>query len=80
MSSESLADKAVQALALLQAMDADITLKHPERHAVRSLKRIAAQALDAALRQVVDLAYQAKDLSTLVREIEAERNDAGEQQ
>ena len=67
----SLADQAVQALAMVHAMDEGVDNKHPERHVVRSMKRVAQQSLEAAFRNAIDLAWQAKDLRKLAREIEA---------
>ena len=67
--SMSLADQAVQALAMVKAMDEGIELKHPERHAVRNLKRIAEQSIGDGLRRAIDLAWQAKDLRDLTAAI-----------
>lgn len=67
----SLADQAVQALAMVKAMDDGITMEHPERHAVRSMQRVAEQAIAAGLRTAIDLAWQAKDLRKLALDIEA---------
>lgn len=67
----SLADQAVQALAMVQAMDDGMDMEHPERHAVYSMRRIAEQAIAAGFRTAIDLAWQAKDLRKLAREIEA---------
>jgi len=67
----SLADQVIHALAEVRAMDAGIDLEHPERHAVRSLKRAAEQTIANAMREAVDLAWQAKGIRELAREIEA---------
>lgn len=67
----SLADQAVQALAMVKAMDEGLDMEHPERHAVRSMQRVAEQQIAAAFRVAIDLAWQAKDLRKLAREIEA---------
>jgi hypothetical protein len=60
--SESLADQAVTTLAAVAAMDNKVTNDHPERHAIRNLKRTAQDILSSALRQARDLAYQAEQL------------------
>lgn len=39
--SKSLADRAVETLAAVRAMDTGVALEHPERHAVRELKATA---------------------------------------
>ena len=36
----SLADQAVQALAMVKAMDENLNMEHPERHAIRNMQRI----------------------------------------
>ena len=76
----SLADQAVQALAMVKAMDEGLAMEHPERHAIRSLKRVAQQVIEAGLRSAIDLAWQANDLRKLAREIEASKtpNDGGQ--
>jgi len=66
----SLADQAVQALAIVRAMDEGMDMEHPERHAVRSMQRVAEQAMAAGFLTAMDLAWQAKDLRKLAREIE----------
>jgi hypothetical protein len=58
----SLADQAVQALAMVKAMDEGLTNDDPHRHIVRSMKRIAEQNIAAALRGAIDLAWLAKDV------------------
>lgn len=67
----SLADQAVQALSMVKAMDESFGMEHPERHAVRHMKRVAEQLIESALRSAIDLAWQAKSLRELAREIEA---------
>lgn len=67
----SLADQAVQALAMVQAMDESVDNEHPERHMVRSMKRVAQQALAAAFRNAIDVAWMAKDLQETARKLEA---------
>lgn len=64
----SLADQAVSALAAVQRMDYAITNEHEERHEVRTLKRLAEQALDAAFRHVQDLAFLAEQVHTRAQE------------
>ncbi len=66
----SLADQAVQALAMVRAMDEGLDMEHPERHAVRNLKRLAEQTIAAAMRTAIDMAWQAKDLRDMVRAVE----------
>ncbi len=67
----SLADQAVQALAMVKAMDEGVENEHPERYAVRSMKRVAEQALAAAFRNAIDVAWLAKDLQETTRKLEA---------
>ena len=67
----SLADQAVQALAMVKAMDEGVELEHPERHAVRNMKRVAEQTIATAMRTAIDLAWQAKDLREMMRGVEA---------
>lgn len=67
----SLADQAVQALAMVKAMDEGLEMEHPERHAIRSMQRVARQVIEAGLRSAIDLAWQAQDLRKMAREIEA---------
>ena len=70
---QSLADQAVTALAMVKAMGESRTgLDCPERHAIRSMKRVAEQILETAFRQAIDLAYQSADLPKLVDEVRAE--------
>lgn len=67
----SLADQAVQALAMVKAMDEGVDNEHPERHVVRSMKRVAQQSLEAAFRNAIDVAWMAKDLQETARKLEA---------
>ena len=67
----SLADQAVQALAMVKAMTDNLNMEHPERHVIRSMQRVATQVIEAGLRSAIDLAWQADDLRKLAREIEA---------
>lgn len=66
----SLADKAVAVLAMVKAMDADMTIDRPERHQVRNLKRLAEAAIDEGLRRAAEFACIAKDLPSLVAEVD----------
>lgn len=68
----SLADQAVQAIAMVKAMDADVTNENPQRHAVRNLKRLAEGCLADGMRRAIDLAWQAKDLTSLVDDVRKE--------
>ena len=76
MSEQSLADRAVEALAAVRAMDAGVELTHPERHAVRDLKRAAEAILDTALRQAYMLTHAAQNLSEDMRKKEKESASA----
>ena len=58
----SLADQMVSALAAVQRMDADVTNEHGERHYIRSLKRLAEQALESASRYAQDMAFLAQQI------------------
>ena len=62
----SLADQAVQALAMVKAMDARIENTDPHRHIVRSFKRMAEARLSHAFREAQEMAYMAQELSALV--------------
>lgn len=62
MSTPSLADSAVIALAEVRAIGEKLDNEHPMRHAVRSMKRTAEQILSDAMRQATDISYQAKQL------------------
>jgi hypothetical protein len=76
MAGTSLADDAVSVLAAVRAMDEKMDLDHPERHSVRTLKRMAEQVLADAFRQAQGLAYLATDLTSIVdviRDEEAEK-------
>lgn len=76
----SLADQAVQALAMVKAMDEGLGMEHPELHAIRGMKRVAQQVIEAGLRSAIDLAWQAQDLRRMTREMEAaDKPDAKEQ-
>lgn len=62
MGTRSLADCAVDALAKIGTIGQDMPDDHPMRHAVRSIKRTAETILSDAMRQAVDLSYQAKQM------------------
>lgn len=62
----SLADQAVQALAMVRAMDASIENTDPHRHLVRSLKRMAEARMAQAFREAQEMAYMAQELPALV--------------
>lgn len=69
----SLADCAVAALAAVAAIgEGAMTLDHPERHAVRNLKREAEGLLREAFNRAEGLAYMAKDLPDLVQSVRDE--------
>lgn len=74
----SLADQAVQALAMVKAMDEGLELEHPERHVIRHMKCVAQQVIAAGLRSAIDLAWQANDLRKLAREIETTKTTNAE--
>jgi hypothetical protein len=69
VSAPSLADQAVAVLAAVSAIDAGITNDHPERHQIRSIKRLAEQHLADAMRHAHSLAYLADDARNLAREL-----------
>lgn len=69
----SLADQAVQTLAAVKAIDADVTNDHPERHQVRTLRRLAESAIAVGLRHAMELAWMAKDLRNMVKNLEDDR-------
>lgn len=69
---ESLADTAVRALAMVQAMDAEITNDDPQRHHVRRMKMLAQQAMETGFHQAISLAWLAKDLKALVDDVREE--------
>lgn len=65
----SLAEQAVQTLEAVRQMEHGIELNNPERHIVRSMKRVAEQAIEAGLRIAQDLAWQAQNVRQLPAEI-----------
>ena len=70
MNQPSMADNAVDAIAAVRAMGEGLPIDAPERHTVRSLKRIAEDILTTAMRQARGLAYEAESLSKDMREPE----------
>ena len=77
----SIAEQFVDVLAMVRAMDADITNDHPERHQVRKMKRMAEAAIAEGLRRAAELVWLAKDLPSLVAEVDkqARKDMAGMQ-
>lgn len=73
----SLADQAMQALAMVKAMDEGLDIENPEHHAVRNLQRLAEQEMAAGFRIAIDLAWQAKDLRKLAVDIAESRAQDG---
>lgn len=57
--SESLADRAVVALADVKAIGANMDSEHPMRHVVRELKHSAERILSDAIQQATNIAYTA---------------------
>ena len=72
---KSLADQAVSALAAVSAMDADMDMSHPERHSIRTLKRLAEARLAHAFREAHELAFMATDLTSLVDIVRKEESE-----
>jgi hypothetical protein len=72
----SLADQAVETLAMVRAMTANMDNDRPERHQVRQLKRLAEAAIQEGLRRAQELAYLAQDLPNLVQEVEKQTRKA----
>ena len=70
----SLADLAVETLAAVIEMGNEVDNECPERHAIRSLKRVAEEAITSGFRLALELSWQAKQLKKLSREI-AEANN-----
>ena len=69
---ESLADQAVATLAAVAAMDAGMDMSHPERHSIRTLRRMAEERLSQAFREAQEIAYMATDLTSLVDNVRKE--------
>jgi hypothetical protein len=72
----SLADQAVAALAAVVAMDAGMDMSHPERHSIRTLKRLAEARMSQAFREAQELAYMATDLTSLVDNVRKEYGES----
>lgn len=70
MTNESLADRAVMALADVKAMGANMDNNHPMRHNVRELKQSAEAILSHAIGQAQRLTYIAE---RLVKDFDKER-------
>lgn len=68
----SLADQVIQTLADVRQMDDGIDTDCPERHAVWNLKRLAERAISDAMLAATELAWQAKSIRKMAREIEEE--------
>ena len=67
----SLADLAVQTLAMVAEMDAGLDMEHPERHVIRNLKLVAQSSIEDAFRSATRMALLAKDMRAATREAEA---------
>jgi len=73
---KSLADRAVETLAAVRAMDTGVEIEHSERHTVREMKATAEQIIEQALRQAQRLAVSAQDLRELHRKLESAADKA----
>jgi len=62
MSTQSLADQAVFALARVSEIGEDVPNDHPMRHAIRRMKQTAQKIMSDAALQATEIAYQAKDI------------------
>lgn len=71
----SLADLAIETLAAVIEMGNEVDNECPERHAIRSLKRVAEEAITSGFCLALELSWQAKQLKKLSLEI-AEANKA----
>lgn len=70
--SKSLADHAVEVLALVKAMDANITNSDPHRALIRNMKRVAEEAIAQALQRAGDLAWLAQEAEREISKAKAE--------
>lgn len=70
--SKSLADLAVEVLALVKAMDANITNSDPHRALIRNMKRVAEDAIAQALQRAGDLAWLAQEAEREISKAKAE--------
>ncbi len=68
--SESIADRAVVAMADVKAMGATLDNNHPMRHSVRELKQVAEAILSDAICQAQRLTFAAE---RLVKDFDKER-------
>lgn len=68
---QSLADQAVDTIAAIRNLDTWTNMDHPERHAVREMKRVASEIVTNALRQAQALVYSAESLQQDMRKHEA---------
>lgn len=64
---QSLADQAVDTIAAIRSLDTSTNMDHPERHAVRDMKRMATEIVTNALRQAHALVYSAQSLQDEMR-------------
>lgn len=62
MSTESLAERTVYALARVQVIGATMSSNHPMRHTVRNLKRMAEQTISDAIQKATDISYLAEQV------------------
>ncbi|KOC21160.1 hypothetical protein GL58_10730 [Comamonas testosteroni] len=67
---QSLADQAVDTIAAIRNLDTGSNMDHPERHAVREMKRVASEIVTNALRQAQALVYSAESLQKDMRKHE----------
>ena len=68
---QSLADQAVDTIAAIRNLDTGTNMDHPERHAVREMKRVASEIVTNALRQAQALVHSAQSLQQDMRKHEA---------
>ena len=73
---ESLADQAVDTIAAIRKMTEGVDNEHPERHAIREMKRVAESIIGGALTQARALADTAERLQEDMRKQEALRAKA----
>ena len=58
----SIADQAVEALAMVSSIGNDLTNEDPCRRLVRNMKRLAERDMEACFLRATDLAYQAQQI------------------
>ncbi len=68
---QSLADQAVDTISAIRNLDTGANMAHPERHAVREMKRVASEIVSNALRQAEALVNSAQSLQQDMRKHEA---------